>query len=126
MHVFLYTTQHFYHIILIFLRIRSFCRIKQFVVYLQTKDLSMENFVRYGVGEQSFEVMQERNCLYVDKTKFIEDIVRSGGQYYFLGRQRRFGKSLFLSTLKCFLQGRRELFKGLYVDSMDWDWEQSP
>ena len=86
----------------------------------------MENFVRYGVGEQSFEVMRERDCLYVDKTKFIEDIVKSGGQYYFLGRPRRFGKSLFLSTLKCFFQGRRELFKGLYVDSMDWDWEPYP
>lgn len=86
----------------------------------------MEKTVIYGVGEQSFEVMRERGCLYVDKTQFIEKITRSGGQYYFLGRPRRFGKSLFLSTLKCFFQGRRELFKGLYADSMDWDWRPRP
>ena len=86
----------------------------------------MEKTVIYGVGEQSFEVMRERGCLYVDKTRFIEKITRSGGQYYFLGRPRRFGKSLFLSTLKCFFQGRRELFKGLYADTMDWDWKPRP
>ena len=86
----------------------------------------MEKTVIYGVGEQSFEVMRERGCLYVDKTRFIEKITVSGGQYYFLGRPRRFGKSLFLSTLKCFFQGRRELFKGLYADTMDWDWKPRP
>lgn len=86
----------------------------------------MDKEVKYGVGEQSFEVMRERDCLYVDKTRFIEKIVSSGGQYFFLGRPRRFGKSLFLSTLKCFFQGRRELFKGLYADSMDWDWTPHP
>ncbi len=86
----------------------------------------MESKVRYGVGEQSFVVMRERECLYVDKTRFIEKIVSSGGQYYFLGRPRRFGKSLFLSMLKCFFQGRRELFKGLYADSMNWDWHSHP
>lgn len=86
----------------------------------------MENYVRYGVGEQSFAVLRERGCVYVDKTHFIEKIVKSGGQYYFLGRPRRFGKSLFLSTMKCFFQGRRELFKGLYADSMDWDWKPRP
>lgn len=86
----------------------------------------MEKTVIYGVGEQSFEVMRERGCLYVDKTRFIEKIIGSGGQYYFLGRPRRFGKSLFISTLKCFFQGRRDLFKGLYADTMDWDWRPRP
>ena len=86
----------------------------------------MESKVRYGVGEQSFAVMRERGCLYVDKTRFIGKMLESGGQYYFLGRPRRFGKSLFLSTMKCFFEGRRELFKGLYADSMDWDWKPRP
>lgn len=86
----------------------------------------MEKTVIYGVGEQSFEVMRERGCLYVDKTRFIEKIIGSGGQYYFLGRPRRFGKSLFISTLKCFFQGWRDLFKGLYADTMDWDWRPRP
>ena len=82
--------------------------------------------VRYGIGQQSFEVLRERNCVYVDKTRFIEEIISTGSQYYFLGRPRRFGKSLFLSTLKFFFQGRRDLFKGLYADTMDWDWTPHP
>ncbi len=80
---------------------------------------------RYAVGEQSFKVLREDGFLYVDKTKFIKKIV-GGSQYYFLGRPRRFGKSLFLSTLKFFFEGRRELFKGLYADTMDWDWAPYP
>lgn len=85
----------------------------------------MANMVKYGVGEQSFKVLREGGFLYVDKTQYIEKIV-NGSQYYFLGRPRRFGKSLFLSTLKFFFEGRRELFKGLHADSMDWNWEPHP
>lgn len=86
----------------------------------------MAGNVRYPIGQQSFEELRRRDCLYVDKTRFIEKIVDSGGQYYFLGRPRRFGKSLFLNTLKCFFEGKRHLFKGLYADTMDWDWESYP
>lgn len=85
----------------------------------------MEERVRYGVGEQSFEVMRSNGFIYVDKTRYIETIIR-GSQYYFLGRPRRFGKSLFLSTLKCFFEGKRKLFKGLYIDTIDWDWQPYP
>ncbi len=53
-------------------------------------------------------------------------IISSGNQYYFLGRPRRFGKSLFLATLKCFFEGKRDLFKDLYIDSIDWEWEPYP
>ncbi|MCM1110022.1 MAG: ATP-binding protein [Clostridium sp.] len=80
---------------------------------------------KYPVGEQSFSSLIEENYLYVDKTRFIEKIL-SEGKYYFLGRPRRFGKSLFLSTLKCFFEGRRDLFRGLYIDSIDWDWKPYP
>ena len=86
----------------------------------------MADIVRYPIGQQSFEELRERNCLYVDKTRFIEEIVEGGGQYYFLGRPRRFGKSLFLNTLQCFFEGKRHLFKGLHADSMGWDWEPYP
>lgn len=86
----------------------------------------MERQARYGVGEQSFEIMRGRDCVYIDKTRYIEDIIKSGGQYFFLGRPRRFGKTLFLSTLKNFFMGKRELFRGLYADTMDWDWEPYP
>ena len=86
----------------------------------------MKTFAGYPLGQQSFEVIRRRNLLYVDKTRFIEQIVEAGSQYYFLARPRRFGKSLFLSTLRFFFEGRRELFKGLYADTMKWDWEPHP
>lgn len=86
----------------------------------------MAQTVRYPIGEQSFAKLRERDSLYVDKTHFIEKIIESGGKDYFLGRPRRFGKSLFLDTLKCFFEGKRHLFKGLYADSIDWNWEPHP
>lgn len=86
----------------------------------------MAQTVRYPIGEQSFAKLRERDSLYVDKTHFIEKIIESGGKDYFLGRPRRFGKSLFLDTLKCFFEGKRHLFKGLYADTIDWNWEPHP
>ena len=86
----------------------------------------MEKKIKYPVGQQSFEVLRERDCLYVDKTPFVEKLLDYGSQYFFLARPRRFGKSLFLSMMECFFQGRRELFKGLYADTMDWDWQLHP
>ncbi len=85
----------------------------------------MKKPVKYPVGEQSFEQLRKGGFLYVDKTRYLE-LIAGGSKYYFLGRPRRFGKSLFLSTLKCFFEGRRELFEGLYIDSTDWDWEPYP
>lgn len=81
--------------------------------------------VKYPIGEQSFEMLRRGGFLYVDKTPYVEKIA-DGSKYCFLGRPRRFGKSLFLSTLKCFFEGRRELFKGLYIDSVDWSWDKYP
>ena len=87
--------------------------------------MSKTPLIKYPIGQQSFEVIRKNDYLYVDKTKYIETII-NGSRYYFLGRPRRFGKSLFISTLKCFFEGKRELFKGLYADSMDWNWEEYP
>lgn len=81
--------------------------------------------VKYPVGQPSFEQLREGGYLYVDKTQFVEKII-NGSQFYFLGRPRRFGKSLFLSTLQCFFEGRRELFRGLYIDTVDWKWDPYP
>lgn len=97
----------------------------QFYVSLRSVKWNMAKKVRYPIGDQSFENIRSNGFLYVDKTEFIEKIVE-GSQYYFLGRPRRFGKSLFLSTLKNFFEGKRELFKGLYADSMEWTWEPYP
>ncbi len=85
----------------------------------------MNRPIKYPVGEQSFVEIREGNWLYVDKTRYVEMIAK-GTKYYFLGRPRRFGKSLFLATLKCFFEGRRELFKGLYIHTIDWEWEPYP
>ena len=65
---------------------------------------------KYPIGQQSFEVLRDKGYVYVDKPRFIEEILE-GSQYYFLARPRRFGKSLFLSTLKCFYEGKRHLLK---------------
>ena len=69
---------------------------------------------RYGLGQQDFKILRESEAVYVDKTHFIPELLNQ--HYYFLSRPRRFGKSLLLSTLQYFFQGRRDLFKGLAID----------
>lgn len=86
----------------------------------------MERRDIYPIGQQSFETLRNNDLLYVDKTEFVHRLATSGSQYFFLARPRRFGKSLFLSTLQCFFEAKRNLFHGLYVDSTDWKWEPYP
>ena len=81
---------------------------------------------KYPIGEQDFKNVRDGGFVYIDKTSFIETIIKEGGKYYFLARPRRFGKSLFLSTLRYFFEGRRELFDGLHIGSSDWDWKEYP
>lgn len=75
------------------------------------------------IGIQTFEKIVQGNYCYVDKTHFVQQLF-NGGTYYFLSRPRRFGKSLFLSTLKSAFEGRRELFQGLFLYD-NWDWGQN-
>ena len=78
------------------------------------------------VGEQDFEKLRTTGRLYVDKTEHIYNLMDSG-TYFFLSRPRRFGKSLFLSTLKAFFEGKRELFDGLAIARHeDITWEKHP
>ena len=77
------------------------------------------------IGIQTFEKIIEGGYTYVDKTKELYDLV-SEGEVYFLSRPRRFGKSLLVSTLEALFQNRRELFKGLWIDSSDYKWEKYP
>ena len=86
----------------------------------------MAEKVYYPIGEQDFRALRNDGCLYVDKTGFIRKIIESKEKYFFLSRPRRFGKSLFLSTLQYFFEGERSLFKGLEVDFSDWGWEKFP
>ncbi len=75
---------------------------------------------RLPIGIQTFSEIREDDCYYVDKTQFAVELVRQG-KYYFLSRPRRFGKSLFLDTLKELFEGNRALFTGLYAEN-NWDW----
>ena len=74
------------------------------------------------IGIQSFEKLRTDNLLYVDKTEIIYKLVTSGN-YYFLSRPRRFGKSLTLSTIKALFHGKKELFDKLWIQD-HWDWTQ--
>lgn len=80
---------------------------------------------KYPIGIQTFEKIIEEGYLYVDKTRYVHEIVNTG-KYYFLSRPRRFGKSLLLSTIDALFQGKRELFKGLAIENMNWNWEKYP
>ena len=78
------------------------------------------------IGIQAFETLRGQGYLYVDKTRWIHRMVTQG-MFYFLARPRRFGKSLLMSTLKCLFEGRRELFKGLWIaEHGEWDWQTHP
>ena len=77
------------------------------------------------VGIQSFEKLRIDGNIYVDKTSYIDDLVRKGS-YYFLSRPRRFGKSLFLSTLEAYFRGRKELFSGLAISNTEKEWTSYP
>lgn len=79
----------------------------------------------YPIGIQNFEKLREEGFVYVDKTDKIYSLVSNGG-YYFLSRPRRFGKSLLVSTMEAYFQGRRELFKGLAIDSLEKEWKEYP
>ncbi len=86
----------------------------------------MTETVGYPIGEQDFKSIRDMECLYVDKTQYIDKLLSIKNKYFFLARPRRFGKSLFLSTLRYFFEGKRDLFKGLYIDSVNWDWAEYP
>ena len=74
----------------------------------------------------SFENLRWGGYVYVDKTAYLHSLVRQEGNMFFLSRPRRFGKTLTVSTLEAIFQGRRELFKGLAIDALDYDWKIYP
>ena len=74
----------------------------------------------------SFENLRRGGYVYVDKTAYLHSLVRQEGNMFFLSRPRRFGKTLTVSTLEAIFQGKRELFKGLAIDALDYDWKKYP
>ena len=85
-----------------------------------------ENVRCYPVGIQTFENVREGNYLYVDKTQYIADFRKKQMKYVFLSRPRRFGKSLFVSTLKSYFEGKKELFEGLSIADYEREWVKHP
>ena len=81
---------------------------------------------KYPVGMQTFDEIREKGYLYIDKTKYIVDFREKGMKYVFLSRPRRFGKSLFASTLQAYFEGRKELFEGLAIADYEKDWVKHP
>ena len=80
----------------------------------------------YPVGIQTFSNIREGNYLYVDKTKYIVDFREKKMKYVFLSRPKRFGKSLFASTLQAYFEGRKELFEGLAIADYEKEWIKHP
>jgi len=83
------------------------------------------NSRKLPVGIQDFEKLRTKGCLYVDKTMYIYRLTREVYPY-FLGRPRRFGKSLFVSTLKAYFLGKKELFEGLAIAELEKEWIEYP
>ena len=80
---------------------------------------------KYPVGIQSFSDIRKGGYFYIDKTDLIYKLVQTG-KYYFLSRPRRFGKSLLISTLEAYFKGKKELFKGLAMESLEKEWIEYP
>ncbi|MGM9847234.1 MAG: AAA family ATPase, partial [Muribaculaceae bacterium] len=80
---------------------------------------------RLPVGIQTYSEIVNLNCVYVDKTEYIYKMINLS-KYIFLSRPRRFGKSLLVSTLQSYFEGKKELFKGLFIDSVEKDWTEYP
>ena len=81
---------------------------------------------RYAVGTQSFSALRREGALYVDKTEFVWRLAHQAGKYFFLSRPRRFGKTLLISTMQDFFEGKRELFDGLAAAELETEWTSSP
>ena len=80
----------------------------------------------YPIGIQTFEEIVNRQLLYIDKTAYIYRMAHSGGKHFFLSRPRRFGKSLLVTTLQSYFEGKKDLFKGLAIEQLEQEWTEYP
>ena len=80
----------------------------------------------YPIGIQTFERIRREDKLYIDKTEYVYRMAHTSGTYFFLARPRRFGKSLLVSTMQSYFEGKKELFKGLAVDELEKEWTEYP
>ena len=80
----------------------------------------------YPLGIQTFERIRKEDRLYIDKTEYIYRMTHSDSVYCFLSRPRRFGKSLLVTTLKSYFEGKKDLFKGLAIEKLEKEWTEYP
>ena len=80
----------------------------------------------YPIGIQTFSEIRNTDKLYIDKTEYIYHMAHTNGKYFFLGRPRRFGKSLLVSTMQSYFEGRKELFEGLAIEKLEKEWTEYP
>ena len=80
----------------------------------------------YPLGIQTFERIRKEDKLYIDKTENIYRMAHTSGTYFFLGRPRRFGKSLLVTTLQSYFEGKKDLFKGLAIEALEREWTEYP
>ncbi len=85
----------------------------------------MKKLKKLAIGVSNFKDFKEENYIYVDKTEYIYNLITTT-KYNFLSRPRRFGKSLFISTLEEIFTGNKELFKDLWIYNSDWEWKKYP
>ena len=80
----------------------------------------------YPIGIQTFERIRKEDKLYIDKTEYIYRMAHTSGTYFFLGRPRRFGKSLLVTTMQSYFEGKKEIFKGLAIEKLEKEWTEYP
>ena len=80
----------------------------------------------YPLGIQTFERIRKEDKLYIDKTEYVYRLTHTDGTYYFLSRPRRFGKSLLVTTLQSYFEGKKDLFKGLAIEQLEKEWTEYP
>ena len=80
----------------------------------------------YPIGIQTFEEIRRLDNLYIDKTEYVYRLAHTDGKFFFLSRPRRFGKSLLVSTIRSYFEGRKEIFKGLAIEKMESEWKEYP
>ena len=85
----------------------------------------MKQLKKCPVGIQTFDKIRQLDMLYVDKTEYVYELTHEYS-YCFLSRPRRFGKSLLTSTIQCYFEGRKELFKGLAIEQLEKEWGKHP
>ena len=80
----------------------------------------------YPIGIQTFERICREDKLYIDKTEYIYRMTHTSGTYFFLARPRRFGKSLLVTTMQSYFEGRKDLFRGLAIEKLEKEWTEYP